>query len=86
MELDGRTPRCPDRVIFDLDPGKGVAWVHVQEAALLMQTLLEEIDRQAWLKTSGRKGVHVVRKRCPTGSFVQRTRVSRRKSFLTVCG
>ncbi|WP_413197601.1 hypothetical protein [Pararobbsia alpina] len=51
-----------------------------------MQTLLEEIDRQAWLKTSGRKGVHVVRKRCPTGSFVQRTRVSRRKSFLTVCG
>jgi bifunctional non-homologous end joining protein LigD len=25
----------PDRMVFDLDPGAGVAWTHVQEAALL---------------------------------------------------
>ncbi|BCG05363.1 ATP-dependent DNA ligase (plasmid) [Paraburkholderia sp. PGU19] len=50
----------PDRVIFDLDPGEGVKWAHVQEAALLVQTLLHELGLQAWLKTSGGKGLHVV--------------------------
>jgi bifunctional non-homologous end joining protein LigD len=50
----------PDRVIFDLDPGEGVKWGHVQEAALLVQTLLSELGLEAWLKTSGGKGLHVV--------------------------
>ncbi|MBB2926945.1 DNA ligase D [Paraburkholderia silvatlantica] len=50
----------PDRVIFDLDPGEGVKWGRVQEAALLVQTLLSELGLQAWLKTSGAKGLHVV--------------------------
>ncbi|BCG05534.1 multifunctional non-homologous end joining protein LigD (plasmid) [Paraburkholderia sp. PGU19] len=50
----------PDRVIFDLDPGEGVKWGHVQEAALLVRTLLHELGLQAWLKTSGGKGLHVV--------------------------
>ncbi|MCG5078633.1 DNA ligase D [Paraburkholderia tagetis] len=50
----------PDRVIFDLDPGEGVKWGHVQEAALLVHTLLSELGLQAWLKTSGGKGLHVV--------------------------
>jgi bifunctional non-homologous end joining protein LigD len=34
----------PDRVIFDLDPGEGVSWAHLQEAAILMHTLLSELD------------------------------------------
>ncbi len=50
----------PDRVIFDLDPGEGVSWQHVQEAAMLVQTLLGELGLAAWLKTSGGKGLHVV--------------------------
>lgn len=50
----------PDRVIFDLDPGEGVKWAHVQEAAVLVQVLLRELGLQAWLKTSGGKGLHVV--------------------------
>jgi bifunctional non-homologous end joining protein LigD len=50
----------PDRVIFDLDPGEGVKWVQVQEAAILVKTLLSELDLQGWLKTSGGKGLHVV--------------------------
>jgi bifunctional non-homologous end joining protein LigD len=50
----------PDRVVFDLDPGEGVPWQHVQEAALLVQTLLSELGLRAWLKTSGGKGLHVV--------------------------
>jgi bifunctional non-homologous end joining protein LigD len=50
----------PDRIVFDLDPGEGVPWSRVQEAALLTRTLLEELGLQAWLKTSGGKGLHVV--------------------------
>ncbi|MGQ3051513.1 MAG: DNA ligase D [Roseateles sp.] len=50
----------PDRVIFDLDPGEGVPWAHLQEAAVLTRALLEELGLQAWLKTSGGKGLHVV--------------------------
>ncbi|WP_295542782.1 DNA ligase D [uncultured Pseudacidovorax sp.] len=50
----------PDRMTFDLDPGEGVPWAQVQEGALLMRTLLEELGLQALLKTSGGKGLHVV--------------------------
>jgi bifunctional non-homologous end joining protein LigD len=50
----------PDRVIFDLDPGEGVIWSHVQEAAFLVRTMLTELGLQSWVKTSGGKGLHVV--------------------------
>ena len=50
----------PDRMIFDLDPGEGVSWSHVQEAAELMRILLSEMGLDAWLKTSGGKGLHIV--------------------------
>ncbi|CAN5294567.1 DNA ligase D [soil metagenome] len=50
----------PDRLIFDLDPGEGVAWPQVQEAASLMRAFLVELGLKALLKTSGGKGLHVV--------------------------
>jgi bifunctional non-homologous end joining protein LigD len=50
----------PDRMVFDLDPGAGVAWPHVQEAATLTRALLLELGLESWLKTSGGKGLHVV--------------------------
>jgi bifunctional non-homologous end joining protein LigD len=50
----------PDRVIFDLDPGEGLAWPLLKEAAILTQALLNELQLKAWLKTSGGKGLHVV--------------------------
>lgn len=50
----------PDRMIFDLDPGEGTTWQHVQEAATLVRTLLSELGLESWLKTSGGKGLHVV--------------------------
>jgi bifunctional non-homologous end joining protein LigD len=50
----------PDRMIFDLDPGEGVSWAQVQEAAILTRAILTELALESWLKTSGGKGLHVV--------------------------
>jgi bifunctional non-homologous end joining protein LigD len=50
----------PDRMTFDLDPGEGVAWLQIQEAAMLVRTLLDELGLPSFLKTSGGKGLHVV--------------------------
>ncbi len=50
----------PDRFVLDLDPGDGVAWPQVQEAAQLVRTLLTELGLVPFLKTSGGKGLHVV--------------------------
>ena len=50
----------PDRMLFDLDPGEGVQWTSMQQAANMVRVLLQEIGLQAWLKTSGGKGLHVV--------------------------
>jgi len=50
----------PDRMTFDLDPGEGVDWQQIQEAALLVHVLLDELGLPSFLKTSGGKGLHVV--------------------------
>lgn len=50
----------PDRFTLDLDPGEGVEWATMQEATLLVRTLLDELALPAFVKTSGGKGMHVV--------------------------
>ncbi|MBX3655798.1 MAG: non-homologous end-joining DNA ligase [Ramlibacter sp.] len=50
----------PDRMAFDLDPGEGVAWALVVEAAQLLRGALQELRLKAFLKTSGGRGLHVV--------------------------
>ncbi|MGH8854375.1 MAG: DNA ligase D [Telluria sp.] len=50
----------PDRMVFDLDPGEGVAWPAIQEAAEVMHAFLDELGLPSFLKTSGGKGLHVV--------------------------
>jgi bifunctional non-homologous end joining protein LigD len=54
-----RAIRQPDRLVFDLDPGEGVAWEAVLEGAALLKALLAELGLQCWVKTSGGKGLHV---------------------------
>ena len=56
---DDRIDRA-DRLIVDLDPGEGVAFGAVVEAARITRALLKELGLLSWLKTSGGKGLHVV--------------------------
>jgi DNA ligase D-like protein (predicted polymerase)/DNA ligase D-like protein (predicted 3'-phosphoesterase) len=55
-----RSIEKPDRLVFDLDPGQGVPWQRVREAAELTRTLLQEVELVSFLKTSGGNGLHVV--------------------------
>ncbi|MGE3832835.1 MAG: DNA ligase D, partial [Parvibaculaceae bacterium] len=50
----------PDRIIFDLDPGPGVSWPDVIEAARDVRTRLQKMKLKSFVKTSGGKGLHVV--------------------------
>ncbi len=50
----------PDRMIFDLDPGKGITWKQVVEATRLTKEMLDVLGLESFLKTSGGKGLHVV--------------------------
>ena len=50
----------PDRAVFDLDPGEGIGWREVVEAAVHVRSELQRIGLEPFVKTSGSKGVHVV--------------------------
>jgi bifunctional non-homologous end joining protein LigD len=50
----------PDLINMDLDPGPGVAWDQVIEAALEVRDRLAEAGLASFVKTTGGKGLHVV--------------------------
>ncbi|MFL5146154.1 MAG: non-homologous end-joining DNA ligase [Microvirga sp.] len=53
-------PDRPDRVIFDLDPGEGLGFADVAEAAHEVRAYLGDLGLASFAKTTGGKGVHVV--------------------------
>ena len=50
----------PDRIVLDLDPGPAVRWPAMVEAARLVRKALAALALDAWLKTTGGKGLHIV--------------------------
>ena len=53
-------PDRPDRITFDLDPGEGIVWRDIVEAAVHIRAELQQLDLVPFVKTSGGKGIHVV--------------------------
>jgi len=49
-----------DRIVFDLDPGEGVAWPQIVAAARETRERLRALKLESFVKLSGGKGIHVV--------------------------
>jgi hypothetical protein len=50
----------PDRLVFDLDPGVGIAWSFVIDTALQLRDLLKREGLQSWPKVTGGKGIYLM--------------------------
>ena len=50
----------PDRMVFDLDPDALVPWREVMAATRRVRERIEDLGLEAFLKTSGGKGLHVM--------------------------
>jgi bifunctional non-homologous end joining protein LigD len=55
----GTLEKC-DRIVFDLDPGEGVAWPQIVAAARETRERLKAEKLESFVKLSGGKGIHVV--------------------------
>jgi bifunctional non-homologous end joining protein LigD len=53
-------PEQPDRLVFDLDPGEGVPWAKVKDAAREIRAKLRQAGLESFVRLSGGKGLHVV--------------------------
>ena len=53
------SPETPDSMVFDLDPGDGANILDCGRVALILRDLLSELRLASYVKTSGRKGLHV---------------------------
>ena len=58
-------PDIADELRVDLDPGPGVTFPMVQEAAAEVRTLLEEFGVAAFPKTTGSRGIHIYARLLP---------------------
>jgi DNA ligase D len=86
----------PDRIVLDLDPGEGIAWHEIVEAALHVRGIVEAEGLVPFVKTSGGKGLHVFVPITPrkawktvhaaTGRLAERVAKSAPETFTTTMG
>ena len=53
------SPETPDSMVFDLDPGDGANILDCARVALILRDLLTHLRLAGYVKTSGKKGLHV---------------------------
>jgi bifunctional non-homologous end joining protein LigD len=53
------SPQTPDSMVFDLDPGEEANILDCARVALILRNLLSRMGLASYVKTSGRKGLHV---------------------------
>ncbi len=53
------SPQTPDSMVFDLDPGDGADVLDCARVALILRELLDGLGLVSFIKTSGRKGLHL---------------------------
>jgi len=53
------SPETPDSMVFDLDPGDQANILNCARVALILRDLLAELRLASYVKTSGKKGLHV---------------------------
>jgi bifunctional non-homologous end joining protein LigD len=63
--------KAPDWAVLDLDPGEATSWAQVIEVALALRRLLELLEVDSVVKTSGQKGLHVLVPLAPGHSNAQ---------------
>ena len=70
-QMHSRAPHfeTPDYVVYDFDPPEGYAFARVAELALEFKEHLETLGYHPFVKTTGRKGLHVLTPIEPKWSF-----------------
>jgi bifunctional non-homologous end joining protein LigD len=67
----------PDRMVFDLDPGPEVPWSDIVDGAKRVREVLETLDLETFVKTTGGKGLHVVVPLTPAATWEDTLEFSR---------
>jgi bifunctional non-homologous end joining protein LigD len=49
----------PDQIVMDFDPGPGVPWKEVIDAAFELKEILDDLELESFVKLTGGKGIHV---------------------------
>lgn len=91
-----KKPEKADRVVFDLDPGEGIAWREIVEAAIHLRRQIEAMDLVPFVKTSGGSGLHLVvpikpgptwkRVHTATGKIAEKLAATAPDLFTTIMG
>jgi bifunctional non-homologous end joining protein LigD len=50
----------PDRIVLDLDPGPEIDWKTIVQSARVVRKLLQTLELESFVKTTGGRGLHVV--------------------------
>ncbi|RWE28484.1 DNA ligase D [Mesorhizobium sp.] len=71
-----------DRIVLDLDPGEGVGWDEVIEAALALRDIMAAAGLESWPKLTGGKGIHLM---APLGTKMTHDRARHMARSLAQC-